>query len=71
MRINNLHENFYFQWVQLIDFILKGWKFVIEKNYENAVNVIIHVHQFRLILTLITLDQLISNKIYSLLTSKV
>ena len=42
-----------------------------KKNYENAVNVIIHVHQFRLILTLITLDQLISNKIYSLLTSKV
>ena len=32
MRINNLHENFYFQWVQLIDFILKGWKFVIEKK---------------------------------------
>ena len=57
--------------MQLIDFILNGWKFVIKKNHENAVNVIIHVHQFRLILTLITLDQLISNKIYSLLTSKV
>ena len=57
--------------MQLIDFILNGWKFVIKKNHENAVNVIIHVRQFRLISTLITLDHLISTKIYSILISKV
>ena len=27
----NLQKNFYFQWVQLIDFISEKWKFIIKK----------------------------------------
>ena len=28
----DLHETYYFQWVQLIDSIPKKWKFIIKKN---------------------------------------
>ena len=41
-RERNLHESFYFQWLQLIDAIPQRWEIIIKENYENAVNLIIH-----------------------------
>ena len=38
----NLHERFYFQWLQLIGSMQERWKFIIRKNYENAITLIIH-----------------------------
>ena len=29
-----LHETYYFQWVQLIDFIPRNWKFIIKKKLK-------------------------------------
>ena len=43
-REHNLHESFYFQWLQLIDSIPQRWKIIIKENYENATNLIIHDH---------------------------
>ena len=39
----NLHKNYYFQWIQLIDSIPERLKFIIPQNYENA---IISFHSF-------------------------
>ena len=30
----NLHESFYFQWLQLKESIPERWKFIIKENYE-------------------------------------
>ena len=43
-RENNLHQNSYFQWVQLIGSIPEKWEFIIKKNIEVAANLITHDH---------------------------
>ena len=43
-REHNLHESFYFQWLQLIGSNPQRWKVIIKENYENATNLIIHDH---------------------------
>ena len=70
-RENNLHENSYFQWMQLIDCIPKRFKFIIKENYENATSFIIHDHHSIQSSRVITLDKLASTEIYSILISEV
>ena len=67
----NLHQNSYFQWVQLIDSIPEKWKFIIKKNNEVAANLITHDHHLIKGSRVITLDKLTSTEIYSILTLKV
>ena len=55
-----LHENSYFQCVQIIDSISKKWKFIIKKSYENAANLIIHGHHLIKGSRVINLDKLAS-----------
>ena len=69
-REHNLHESFYFQWLQLIDSILQRWKIIIKENYENAINLIIHDHHLVKGSRVITLDKLTSTEIYSILISR-
>ena len=66
----NLHQNSYFQWVQLIDSIPEKWKFIIKKNNEVAANLITHDHHLIKGSRVITLDKLTSTEIYSILTIK-
>ena len=66
-REHNLHESFYFQWLQLIDSIPQRWKIIIKENYENAINLIIHDHHLVKGSRVITLDKLTSTEIYSIL----
>ena len=67
----NLHQNSYFQWVQLIDSIPEKWKFIIKKNNEVAANLTTHDHHLIKGSRVITLDKLTSTEIYSILTLKV
>ena len=67
-RERNLHESFYFQWLQLIDSIPQRWKIIIKENYENAINLIIHDHHLGS--RSISLDKLTSTEIYSILISR-
>ena len=68
----NLHQNFYFQWVELIDSIPGKWKFIIKKkNNEVAANLITDDHHLIKGSRVITLDKLTSTEIYSILTLKV
>ena len=67
----NLHQNSYFQWVQLIDSIPEKWKFIIKKNNEVAANLITHDHHLIKGSRVITLDKLTSTEIYSILILKV
>ena len=57
MREYNLHESFYFQWLQLIDSIPQRRKIIIKENYENAINLIIHDHHLDKGPRVITLDK--------------
>ena len=66
----NLHESFYFQWLQLIDSIPKRWKFIVKEHYENATNLIIHDHHLVKGSKVITVDKLTSTEIYFILISK-
>ena len=67
-REHNLHESFYFQWLQLIDSIPQRWKIIIKENYENATNLIVHELQGSRVTIL---DKLTSTEIYSILILKV
>ena len=69
-REHNLHESFYFQWLQLIDSIPQRWKVIIKENYENAINIIIHDHHLVKGSRVITLDELTSTEINSILISR-
>ena len=69
-REHNLHESFYFQWLQLIDSIPQRWKIIIKENYENAINIIIHDHHLVKGSRVITLDELTSTEINSILISR-
>ena len=69
-REHNLHECFYFQWLQLIDSIPQRWKTIIKENYENPTNLIIHDHHLVKHSRVITLDKLTSTEIYSILISR-
>ena len=66
-REHNLHESFYFQWLQLIDSIPQRWKIVIKENYKNATNLIIHDHHLVKGSRVITSHKLTSTEIYSIL----
>ena len=57
---HNLHESFYFQWLQLVDSIPQRWKIIIKENYENVINLIIHDHHLVKDSRVITLDKLTS-----------
>ena len=70
-REHNLHESFYFHWLQLIDAISQRWEIIIKENYENAVNLIIHDHNLVKCSKVITLDKLTSTEICSILISRV
>ena len=35
---HELHENSYFQWLQLISATPAGWKYIIKKTHENTTN---------------------------------
>ena len=67
----DLHQNSYFQWVQLIDSIPEKWKFIIKKSNEIAANPITYDHHLIKGSRVITLDKLTSTEIYSLLILKV
>ena len=69
-REHNLHESFYFQWLQLIDSIPQRWKIIIKENYENAINFIIHDHHLVKDSRVRTVDKLTSTDIYSILISR-
>ena len=69
-REHNLHESFYFQWLQLIDSIPQRWKIIIKGNYENATNLIIHDHHLVKGSRVTALDKLTSTEIYSILISR-
>ena len=66
----NLHENSYFQWLQLIDSITEKHKFIIKKDYEKATILITHDHHLVKGSRVITLDKLTSTEIYSILIFK-
>ena len=68
--LQNWHESFYFQWLQLIDSIPQRWKIIIKENYENAINLIIHDHHLVKGSRVISLDKLTSTEIYSILISR-
>ena len=68
--LQNWHESFYFQWLQLIDSIPQRQKIIIKENYENATNLIIHDHHLVKGSRIITLDKLTSTGIYSILISR-
>ena len=70
-RSYNLYENPYFLWIQLIDSTPKRWKFIIKENYEKATNLVIHDHHLIKGSKVLTLDELTSIEIYSVLISKV
>ena len=70
-REHDLHENSYFKWLQLVDSTPERWKFIIKENYENATNLIIHDHHLLKGSRVMTLDELTSTEIYSILISKV
>ena len=40
----NLHQSFFYQWLQLIGSIPQGLKIIIKENNENATSLIIHEH---------------------------
>ena len=63
---HELHENSYFQWLQLISAIPEGWKFIIKETHESTTNLIIHDHHVIKGSTILTLDKLSSNKIYAI-----
>ena len=67
----NLHQNSYFQWVQLTDSIPEKWKFIIKKNNEVAANLITHDHHLTKGSRVITLEKLTLTKIYFILTLKI
>ena len=69
-REHNLHESFYFQWLQLIDSIPQRWKITIKENYENATNLTTDDHHLVKGSRIITLDKLTSTEIYSMLISR-
>ena len=66
-----MHENSYFQWLQLISAIPEGWKFIIKETHESTTNLIIHDHHVIKGSRILTLDKLSSTEIYAILISKV
>ena len=70
-REQNLHESYYFQWLQLIHSISERWQFIIKENYDNATNLIIHNNYLIKYSRVIALDKLTSTEMYSILTLKV
>ena len=68
---HKLHENSYFQWLQLISAIPEGWKFIIKQTHESTTNLIIHDHHVIKERRILTLDKLSSTEIYAILISKV
>ena len=69
-REHNLHEKFYFQWLQLIDSSPQRWKIIIKENYANTINLVIHDHHLVKGSRVISLDKLTSIEIYSILISR-
>ena len=69
-REHNLHESVYFQWLQLVDSIPQRGKIIIKENYENATNLNIYDHHLVKRSRVITLDELTSTEIYSILISR-
>ena len=65
-----MHQNSYFQWLQLISAIPEGWKFIIKETHESTTNLIIHDHHVIKGSRILTLDKLSSTKIYAILISK-
>ena len=57
-------ENFYFQWLQLIDSIPQRRKIIIKENYENAINLIIHDHHLGKGSRVTSLDKLTSTETF-------
>ena len=67
---HELHENSYFQWLQVISAIPEGWKFIIKETHESTTNLIIHDHHVIKGSRILTLNKLSSTEIYSILISK-
>ena len=65
-----MHQNSYFQWLQLISAIPEGWKFIIKETHESTTNLIIHDHHVIKGSRILTLDKLSSTEIYAILISK-
>ena len=62
---HKLHENSYFQWLQLISAIPEG--FIIKETHESTTKLIIHDHHVIIGSIILTLDKLSSTKIYAIL----
>ena len=67
----NLHQNSYFQWVQLTALFQKNGNLSLKKNNEVAANLITHDHHLIKGSRLITLDKITSTEICSILTLKI
>ena len=68
---HQLHENSYFQWLQLVCAIPEGWKFIIKETHEITTNIIIYNQHVVKASRILKLDKLSSTKIYAILISKV
>ena len=58
-----MHQNSYFQWLQLISAIPEGWKFIIKETHESTTNLIIHDHHVIKGSRILTLNKLSSTEI--------
>ena len=68
---HELHENSYFQWLQLISAIPEGWKFIIKETHESTTNLIIRDNHLIKGSRILTLDKLSSTEIHAILILKV
>ena len=63
---HELHENSYFQWLQLISAIPEERKFVIKETHESTTNLIVDDHHVIKSSRILTLDKLSSTEIYAI-----
>ena len=66
----DLHDNYYFQWVQLVESISEKWKFIIKKTVKLQI-ILSSCHHLFKGSKVITLEKLTSIEIYSILIIKV
>ena len=63
---HELHENSYFQWLQLISAIPEERKFVIKETHESTTNLIVDDHHVIKSSRILNLDKLSSTEIYAI-----
>ena len=66
-----LHEETYFQWVQVISAIPRLWKDVIKQNTNNADNLLTHNHHIVSRSRILIAEKLTCKELYSYLISTI